>query len=176
MEAAPEPVIVPEPASASTPFAASMPFPVSLPAESPDRLFQRVALAWVIAPTFILLAACVLQVGERREVVLPWLNLALPETCGLYSRFGIDCPGCGLTRSFIHIAHADPLAAWRLHPLSWLLFAFVAAQIPLAIAHLRGSRSAWLKPLTRANEWALVALAITLMLFWLGKLSVGFFG
>lgn len=170
MEATPEPMLAPELASAPAPSVASM------PVEIPDRLFQRVALGWVVAPAFILLASCVLQVGERRKVVVPWLNVALPETCALYSRFGIDCPGCGLTRSFIHIAHADPLAAWRLHPLSWLLFAFVAAQIPLALAHVRGSRSAWLKQLTRANEWALVALAITLMLFWLGKLSLGFFG
>jgi len=135
-----------------------------------ERIFQRVAIGWLIVPCLILLSAGLLTVGEDRKVIVPWFNFALPETCTLHYRFGIDCPGCGLTRSFIEIAHANPLAAFRLHPLSWLLFAYVAAQIPLAIYHARGVQAEWLRRLTRANEWGLVSLSIALLVVWFGKL------
>lgn len=172
MAAVTEPRPAPEPLPPSDLGSGS----VSAAGEPNDRLFQRAALGWVVAPTLILLASCLLEAGEQRQVVVPWFGLALPETCALYSRFGIDCPGCGLTRSFIHIAHMDPLAAWQLHPLSWPLFAFMVAQIPLALAHARGIRSERLQQFTRVNEWALVVLAIALIVLWLGRLGVGFFG
>ena len=31
---------------------------------------------------------------------------------------GASCPGCGLTRSFGHLARGDLAASWRLHPLA----------------------------------------------------------
>ena len=137
-----------------------------------DRLFQRIAIGWVIVPLAILLCAAVLSIGEDRKVLVPWFNVALPETCSLYARFGVDCPGCGLTRSFIEIAHANPMAALHLQPLSWILFAYVAAQIPLAIYHVKGIPSETLNRLTRVNEWGLVSLAIALLLLWFVKLLV----
>ncbi len=140
-----------------------------------DHLFKRVAIGWMLVPSLILLSAGLLTIGENRQVVVPWLNVTLPETCTLYARFGIDCPGCGLTRSFIEIAHANPIAAFRLHPLSWILFAYVAAQIPLALYHARGVDSERLGRLTRLNEWGLVSLAIALLVVWLGKLFVLYF-
>ena len=91
----------------------------------------------------------------------------------MYSRFGIDCPGCGLTRSFIHLAHAEPLAAWELNPLSWLLFGYVVAQIPLALAHGAGVRTKWLKNLIGINQWGLVTIMIALVVRWGFKIALG---
>jgi len=64
-----------------------------------------------------------------------------PETCLARSGLGIPCPGCGLTRSFIALAHLDFDAAWKFHRLGWLLAAATVAQIPYRLwgmSHPRG--------------------------------------
>lgn len=49
---------------------------------------------------------------------------------------GLDCPGCGLTRSFVSLAHGQWAAAWSYHPAGPLLFAVVAFQLPWRAAQL----------------------------------------
>jgi hypothetical protein len=44
---------------------------------------------------------------------------------------GMSCPGCGLTRCFISLAHGDIAAAWSFNPAGLWLFAIIAAQLPL---------------------------------------------
>ena len=43
---------------------------------------------------------------------------------------GIDCPGCGLTRSFIRLVRGDVLGAWSFNPAGTLVFAVVVFQVP----------------------------------------------
>lgn len=93
------------------------------------------SIVWFGGISFLLAASALLSVGDDREVILPFVNLPLPETCSTQSRLGIDCPGCGLTRSFIHIVHGDIAAAWQLNWVSIFVFGYVVAQLPLSIAH-----------------------------------------
>jgi hypothetical protein len=51
--------------------------------------------------------------------------------------FGVRCPGCGLTRSFVCLAHGDWAAAWAYHRLGWLLAAAVLIQWPYRLVSLR---------------------------------------
>jgi len=79
----------------------------------------------------VLGAAFVLQVRPEGQVgpeLLP--GVVLPPLCLARQWFGISCPGCGLTRSFIHLAHGDWRAAWQCHRLGWLLAGLVVLQIP----------------------------------------------
>jgi len=39
---------------------------------------------------------------------------------------GIDCPGCGMTRSFVHCAQLEPVEALRMHPAGPFLLAALA--------------------------------------------------
>lgn len=77
----------------------------------------------------VVAAACVLTSPNGNHVLVPGLG-PLPELC--YSRrwLGIECPGCGLTRSFISIMHGQFARAWRFNPAGFLMFGLVAAQIP----------------------------------------------
>jgi hypothetical protein len=77
----------------------------------------------------ILLAAFSLRAGES-NVTIPFLNRPLPELCTLKRLTGLSCPGCGLTRCFISLAHGDLAAAWAFNPAGIWLFAIVAAQLP----------------------------------------------
>ena len=87
----------------------------------------------------ILVLAFVLQVKGEEKVIMPGLPAyPLPETCVARQLWGIRCPGCGLTRSFIFLAHGDWSASFRMHRLGWLLAAAVIIQLPYRALALRG--------------------------------------
>lgn len=70
-------------------------------------------------------------------------QLGLPP-CMFTAMTGIPCPGCGLTTSFAHMAHAEPFGAFRAHLMGPLLFAIVALFAfygPYAIARGRPLRT-----------------------------------
>jgi hypothetical protein len=108
---------------------------------------------------------------------LRWLSLPLPETCSTYTALGIDCPGCGLTRSFVHLSRGNWQTAWVLNPMGPLLYAYLAVQIPLAA--MRWIREApnyqWFDRWrvvhwARINQWVGFGLAIGLLLQWVLRL------
>jgi len=94
---------------------------------APDRLYHVILLA---VSSTVLLAALLLSIRDRSQVLLPLLHVPLPELCMLRRMAGIDCPGCGLTRCFISLAHGDITAAWSYNPAGLWLFMLVAMQIP----------------------------------------------
>ncbi|MEM7454548.1 MAG: DUF2752 domain-containing protein [Planctomycetota bacterium] len=63
--------------------------------------------------------------------------------------FGMDCPSCGLTRAFISISHGQFMRAWHFNPASFLVYAFVASQIPwrlFQLARIRRGRLPYFSP------------------------------
>jgi len=46
----------------------------------------------------------------------------LPSVCPFYNLTGLPCPGCGLTRSFVCLAHGQWQEALHWHPLGWVVF------------------------------------------------------
>jgi len=129
---------------------------------------------WLGGPVLVLVLSRLMGTGEQRKVLLPWSGIALPETCHFHRLFGLDCPGCGLTRSFIHISHGELMAAWQLNPLGLVLYTYLALQVPQAllrwwnVEHRRGWLSdnklaSW----TRVNEWALIGILLGLVLQWM---------
>lgn len=128
---------------------------------------------WFIGPVLILLAAGLLSTRGERQVILPWVGQALPETCATRWQFGIDCPGCGLTRSFIYLAHGDITAAWKLHPVSLVLFLYVVFQLPLALAHWCHVQHPLVARITRVNGFGIIAIAVLLALRWMSRWFTG---
>lgn len=125
----------------------------------------------------MLLASLTLRIGEDRAVLFPIINVRLPEMCTMYSQFGVDCPGCGLTRSFIHMSAGRISEAWRLNPVGLFAYTYMVMQLPLAAFHLmpanwttglRCSRMfvnwGWL------NQWLFVALMIALPMQWIVRM------
>ena len=132
------------------------------------------ACLWLGGSLTILLLAAIMSIGPQRRVLLPGVSIPLPETCMMHARFGIDCPGCGLTRSFIHFAHGRILEGMSVNPAGIAIFLFVAAQVPAAslrFAYGRSSRVAiwW----SRCNEIALVFLPILTCIQWIVRLVLG---
>lgn len=57
-------------------------------------------------------------------------GITIPELCAWRRFFGIECLGCGLTRSFVFIGHGDWQAAWDMNRIGPFLYALVAFQVP----------------------------------------------
>ncbi|MCH2124793.1 MAG: DUF2752 domain-containing protein [Pirellulaceae bacterium] len=83
----------------------------------------------VLAVT-VLLAAFMLGIEEGQRVVLPMVDIPLPELCTAKRLLGIDCPGCGLTRCFISVSQGRVSDALRYHPAGLLWFSILVFQIP----------------------------------------------
>lgn len=95
-----------------------------------------------------------------------------PETCLSRSLWNFECAGCGLTRSFIHLASGDLKASISIHRVGWLLALATAIQIPYRIFMLRWLRARGLpEPVPRMLNWLVAAVLIAALLVnWLLKL------
>jgi hypothetical protein len=121
----------------------------------------------------VLLAAATLEVRLGEQVVIPGLNFALPETCLSRQLLGLDCPGCGLTRSFICLAHGQFRRAWQFNPTGVILFGFVAAQIPYRLLQIwRVSSGREAIRYNRLTTWAVCAVAGGLCLQWVVRFAL----
>lgn len=80
--------------------------------------------------TAAILGAFLLGINKTDHLATPWLNIPLPSVCQFRNLTGLDCPGCGLSRAFVSIAHGRFAEAWSYNGASLLVFAFVLVQIP----------------------------------------------
>ena len=134
----------------------------------PDSLYHVVLLA---ACSSVLLLAFVLSIRGQSQVLLPLVNVPLPELCMSRRMFGLSCPGCGLTRSFISLARGDVAAAWAYNPAGLLLFAIVVFQVPFRALQLwRIRRGLPEVIMNRTGLVALAAVAVVLIGQWLLRL------
>ena len=119
---------------------------------------------------FVMTAAMLLQVRGTGAVSLPWpFDAGLPVLCSSRALFGIECPGCGLTRSFVALAAGDFEQSLGFHRVGWLLALAVVLQVPYRIIALRELR-------TRVIErtwptWCGYILIAALIVNWLLKMA-----
>lgn len=86
----------------------------------------------------VIAAALLLQVREDQRVEFQFApGRPLPELCMTKLRLGIDCPGCGLTRCFVHALHGDFSRAAAVNPAALLLVLLTVAQVPYRLWSLR---------------------------------------
>lgn len=104
---------------------------------------RRLLVRWrrhrevLIVSVLVVIAACVLEVRDDHQVEVSGGGWKMPELCLSRSLWGFSCPGCGLTRSFIRLAHGDFAGALALNRVGWLLALATVIQIPYRMAMLR---------------------------------------
>lgn len=117
----------------------------------------------------VIVLACLLSVrGDQRVEFGAFHGWPIPELCQSKALFGVDCPGCGLTRSFIYLAHGDFTASFHRHRLGWLLALVVVVQVPYRVWAIRSGNAA---PLGTKLPWAgMWTIMLLLIANWIAKL------
>jgi Protein of unknown function (DUF2752) len=135
------------------------------------RVIRRHCEVLAVSCAVWILAFALHELPDGRVALRGVPQIPLPQTCASWAFFRVRCPGCGLTRSIIHVAEGDLRASWRDHRLGGLLAAVIALQIPYRLLALR--RPA--RPLI-APRWQVVigyALIALLLGNWLADLGSG---
>ena len=117
-------------------------------------------LTILILSVLVLLAAFLLDVEETRVRLAVWPNWLLPESCLSRSLAGLDCPGCGLTRSFVYLAQGDVTGSLASNRVGWLLALATVSQIPIRLWSLWKTRPLVSHRLQTALAATLIALLI----------------
>lgn len=79
--------------------------------------------------------------GSTTTEVVRLFGYDVPVLCTWRRWFGVSCPGCGLTRAFVFLAHGMVGEAARLNLLSLPLFLLVLSQVPYRIYALWRDRA-----------------------------------
>lgn len=108
------------------------------------------------------------------KVILPIANVPTPGLCVSRNMLGVDCPGCGMTRCFISVAHGDFASAWRFNPAGILLFGVVVCQIPIRIVQLQRVRSGRTPLSLHRVQWVLWVVVVVMLAQWSFKLAERF--
>jgi len=129
---------------------------------------------WLAILSVMLVLPLFLSVGPDSGGEVRVGGMGLPGMCVSRGVFGVECPGCGLTRAFIHTAHGNFREALRCHRVSVLLYAFFLMQ---AIYHIYGLRTLT-RPLPRGlvrthNLAAMVIIALLLTNWIVGRFLGG---
>ncbi|MBM4326647.1 MAG: DUF2752 domain-containing protein [Deltaproteobacteria bacterium] len=107
----------------------------------------------------------------------PWSDtpLHLSETCFSRRVLGISCPGCGLTRSFVAVAHGQIQSAFRYNLMGPVLYLVCLLQIPYRWIEYRGvwrDSPLWLAVCKRF-DWITWILVAGLVVAWLLRTAFG---
>lgn len=81
----------------------------------------------------VVAASMILTPGAEVVRLFGW---EVPPLCMFSNIFGVECFGCGLTRSFTYMGHLQPAEAFARHMLGPVLFVLVASQVPLRAVYL----------------------------------------
>jgi len=144
------------------------------PALAPPERRRRYPLShhvlFLVMCTGVIVGSFLLNVSFGSRLAMPWMEFPLPSVCQFRNLTGLDCPGCGLSRAFVSIAHGDLAAAWKYNAASLLVFALLLVQLPsraVQIYRIRSGLPAFRWPRTiNVTLWIVVA---ALFLQWVVK-------
>ena len=124
----------------------------------------------------IILFVCIAIIAAARifriDVLgLYFFGLEWPMHCLLNSVFGVKCAFCGMTRSFVAVAHGDLTAALRYHFLGPVLFGFIVFQIPYRIWALAISPRQVNIKIRKAHNYFVVIILAAILVNWLTYLG-----
>lgn len=87
---------------------------------------------WILALSICVIAiSLIFSINEEDKTCFLWFKeYPMPETCFFKRVLGIDCPFCGMTRSFISMSHLKFNQAWEFNKIGIFIYAIVILQIP----------------------------------------------
>jgi hypothetical protein len=139
--------------------------------------FDRVEHLWILGLALCaIVGSFALHQSDAGGLEFPVPGMAgtvsLPDTCMSRRFFGVSCPGCGLSRSFVAMGRAEVGTALRLHPLGPCLYLLCWLQIPYRLGEYFGVGRYW-RVWARADRWLHViswAVMIALLVAWAARM------
>lgn len=83
--------------------------------------------------SIIIIISYILSIKNNMICLPPFNNLLFPTTCVFKMITGLNCPFCGLTRSFVALSHLQFLTAWELNRAGVFIYLLVLWQLPYRI-------------------------------------------
>jgi len=124
-------------------------------------------IAWFIffiMPASVISLSAWLTFARLDDPVHPLFGL---PPCGFLMVTGLPCPGCGLTHSFVAMAHLDFVAAVHANPFGVLLFLISLTTVPIAaLGFIRGWPVVDTLERLHFDKWAIL-LSVASVLTWL---------
>ncbi|MEQ1501696.1 MAG: DUF2752 domain-containing protein [Myxococcota bacterium] len=115
-----------------------------------DR-FERIARrAWFGDAVFLTVSVAILAAAailHPSSEAVSLFGIDVPVLCTWRRFTGYPCPGCGLTRSFVFLAHGQLRAAFGMNLFGPPAFVYVAAQVPWRLIRI-ARRQGWIGPRT----------------------------
>jgi hypothetical protein len=133
----------------------------------------RFAYFWIFAVTTVFAAALILSpvADSQAAISIAGTSILMPDLCQFKRIFARDCPGCGMTRSFIYVVRFQLASAWSIHPVGTLLAIFLAATIPHRAWQIRQLRRGCIVGSTNRSEVTIVVtLAVLAYVRWFWSL------
>lgn len=124
----------------------------------------------LILACVVVASACLFRVPNNDRVELAGLEgVPMPSMCMSKSVWGVECPGCGLTRSLLCFFQGDLANSLALHRVGWIIAIAVVLQFPYRIVALARKQDHPLgKRLPAIFGYALIFILV-------GNWVVGFF-
>lgn len=135
--------------------------------EGGERLERRHHIEYLVLCGVAVLLSFVLSAsGDKVLAPVPGGARALPPLCPMKALTGWDCPGCGLTRSFVAFAHGDVAGSLHYHRVGIALFLVAAYHVLYrTFMVIRGGEPpAWL---ALVHRWIARGLVAALMGNWI---------
>ncbi|QEG24290.1 DUF2752 domain-containing protein [Mariniblastus fucicola] len=137
------------------------------------RLNFRLHIVFLLMAAAVITCSFVMSSEGKTTVRMPGVPVQMPSTCMSKRIWGVDCPGCGLTRSFISMSHAQFGRAFSFNPAGPLVYLFVLFQIPW---HLYQMFRLWKLRRPIETLWLYVplfAMSGAILIQWLWRLARG---
>jgi len=107
------------------------------PTQMPQELFRSyyrsnfwLHIVFLAMSLGVILCSVLMTVEGSSTVRVPGWQWPMPESCMSRRVWRMDCPGCGLTRSFISMGHGEFQRAFSFNLAGPLVYLFVLVQIP----------------------------------------------
>lgn len=123
---------------------------------------HRHHIEMLVFSILIIIASLVLHVGDEGKVQIgPNPSFHLPPLCLSRAIFGVECPGCGLTRGFVLLAHGHWYDSLAMNRVGWFVALALLIQIPYRVLAIRRHESLPLgKWPPTLLAWAVIAALI----------------
>src|SRR5262245_54007376 len=91
----------------------------------------------------------------------------IPSLCMFHNITGFDCPGCGITRSFIYALHGQWYISYLMHLWGIPLAAIVIFQVPYHLWRATGGGPFHVS--ARISRWIRIFVVISIVVPWIVK-------